>query len=243
MRTKFLQTTSNLDTLMLRDSNPSYQPPRLTDLSADSDTEVKLILSFIDIHLSGFSDYFLSLNDSEKENRISDLLVHHLELCKDESGGYFPFRFSKNPSQVESTKETDIGIFVRTRDRKPIPIFEFESKRFSESSNCKEYVCGSRGGIERFKRGEHSSHIQVCGMFGYVQSRTTLEWVTKVNNWIDELSKTNTDISIDWIGESEKLTPIDTFSSVQKYYSSHPRTVKSSHIALWHYLIDLTSKN
>lgn len=226
---------------MLRDSIPSNHLPRSTDLSADPNTEVEDILSFIDTHGSRFSGYFLSLKDSEKENRISDLLVHHLELCKDEAGGFFPYRFSKNPTQVESTKETDIGIFVRTRDRKPIPVFEFESKRFSESSNCKEYVCGVRGGIERFKRGEHSSHIKVCGMFGYVQSRTTLEWVTKVNNWIDELSKTNTDISIDWIGESEKLIQIGTFTSVKKYYSSHPRKVKSSHIELWHYLIDLTT--
>jgi hypothetical protein len=228
---------------MFRESAPSYQPPRLTDLSADFKTEVEVILSFIDTHVSEFSGYFLSQNDTEKENRISDLLVHHLELCKDESGGFFPYRFSKNPSQVESSKETDIGIFVRTRDRKPIPIFEFESKRFSESSNCKEYVCGSRGGIERFKRGEHASHLNICGMFGYVQSRSSHEWVTKVNKWIDELSTSNTDVSIDWLGNPEKLIHDNTFSSVQKFYSSHPRKIKSSHIELWHYLIDLTSNN
>lgn len=230
---------------MFRDTLPSNQLPRPTDLSANPNTEVEDILSFIDTHVSGFSGYFFSLKDSEKENRISDLLVHHLELCKDESEGFFPFRFSKNPTQIESTKETDIGIFVRTRDRKPIPIFEFESKRFSESSNCKEYVCGSRGGIERFKRGEHSSHIQVCGMFGYVQSRSSLEWVTKVNNWIDELSSNNKDNSIDWTGKSEKLKQIDSFPSVEKLYSLHSRKSKSSrsNIELWHYLIDLTRKN
>ncbi|MEQ9167635.1 MAG: hypothetical protein RLO12_15355 [Fulvivirga sp.] len=227
---------------MLRDSFPSYQTPSSKDLSAVQDAEVKLILSFIDSHVPSFSSYYLSLNESDKENRISDLLVHHFELCKDESGGYFPFRFSKNPTQAKSTKETDIGIFVRTRGSKPIPIFEFEAKRFSESSNNKEYVCGTRGGIERFKRGDHSSHLKVCGMFGYVQSRTSSEWMESVNNWIGELSDKNTDMTIDW-SNAEKLKKIDSFPSVQKLNSSHSRKSSNDKIFLWHYLINLMSSN
>jgi len=204
---------------------------------------VNIILTFIDNHIPGFSGYYLSLNESDKENRISDLLVHHFELCKDEAGGFFPFRFSKNPTQKESTKETDIGVFVRTRDREPVPIFEFEAKRFSESSNNKEYISGIRGGIERFKRGDHSSHLKVCGMFGYVQSRTCSEWISNVNNWIDELSKNNTDKTIDWRGGEEKLTTIASLTSVEKLYSSNKRETSKDKIALWHYFIDLISKN
>jgi len=227
---------------MLRDSLPSYQSPKPTDLSVDQDAEVNLILSFIDSHVLGFSSYYLSQNDSDKENRISDLLVHHFELCKDDSGGYFPFRFSKNPTQAESTKETDIGIFVRTRDRKPIPIFEFEAKRFSASSNNKEYVCGIRGGIERFKRNNHSSHLKVCGMFGYVQNKTSLEWMETVNNWIGELSDKNTDMTIDW-SDDEKLNKIDSYPSVEKLNSSHSRKSSNDRIVLWHYFIELISMN
>ena len=228
---------------MLRDSIPSYHPPRSTDLSAEQDTEVNLILSFIDNYVPRFSGYYLSLDESDKENRISDLIVHHFELCKDESGGHFPFRFSKNPTQKESTKETDIGVFVRTRDRKSIPIFEFEAKRFSELSNNKEYVSGIRGGIERFKRGYHSSHLKVCGMFGYVQSRTSMEWITNVNNWIIDLSKNNTDETINWKGDEERLIKIASLTSVEKLYSSNKRKSLKDKIALWHYLIDLISKN
>lgn len=225
---------------MLRDSFPSYQSPRLKDLSAEQYAEANLILLFIDNHVPKFAGYYKSLNDSNKENRISDLLVHHFELCKDESGGYFPFRFSKNPTQAHTTKETDIGIFIRTRDHKPTPIFEFEAKRFSESSNNKEYVCGIRGGIERFKRGDHSSHLKICGMFGYIQSRTSQEWTTKVNSWINELSKTNTNESIDWTGNDEKLTYINSLRSVEKLYSSNKRKFFNDEIILWHYFIDLT---
>jgi hypothetical protein len=126
-----------------------------------------------------------------------------------------------------------------TRNQKPLPIIEFEAKRFSESSNNKEYVCGLRGGIERFKRGHHSSHLKVCGMFGYVQSRTSSDWVVKVNNWIKELSKNNVDQTIDWTVNEEELAKVDSFPNVEKLFSSHYREQSRDRISLWHYLIDL----
>ncbi len=228
---------------MLRDSLPTYQTPSSQDLSSTPNSEVNLILSFIDNSIAGFPPYYRSIKDSEKENRISDFLVSHFELCKNESGGYFPFRFGKNPTQAASDKETDIGVFVMTRNQTPLPIIEFEAKRFSESSNNKEYVCGLRGGIERFKRGHHSSHLKVCGMFGYVQSRTSLDWIEKVNYWIKELSEKDVDKTIAWLDDEEKLIKIDSLPSVVKLCSSHSRKSSDDRILLWHYLIELISKN
>ena len=243
MQMKLLRTTLNPDTIMLRDSLPTNQIPRVNDLSVTPNYEVDSILSFIDDNISAFPPYYQSNNESEKENRISDILVQHFELCKNESGGYFPFRFSKNPTQADSDKETDIGVFVMTRNQTPIPIIEFEAKRFSESSNNKEYVCGLRGGIERFKRGHHSSHLKVSGMFGYIQSRTSSDWIEKLNKWIKELSDKNVDKTIDWSDGEEKLTMCDSFPSVEKLYSSHSRKSSDDRIFLWHYLIELISKN
>jgi hypothetical protein len=228
---------------MLRNSSPSYQTPKANDLSVDSNFEVDSILLFIDKNISNFPVYYQSIKDSKKENRISDNLVQHFELCKNESESYFPFRFSKNPTQPESDKETDIGVFVMSRTQKPIPIIEFEAKRLSESSNNKEYVCGIRGGIERFKRGHHSSHLKVCGMFGYVQNKTSAEWIEKINNWIAELSQNKFDSTIDWSNKNELLCKIESFSSVEKLNSTHQRTSQKDSIVLWHYLIDLISKN
>jgi hypothetical protein len=130
-----------------------------------------------------------------------------------------------------------------SRTQKPIPIIEFEAKRLSESSNNKEYVCGIRGGIERFKRGHHSSHLKVCGMFGYVQSRTSEEWIKKINNWIKELSENNSDKTIDWSDESEFLYKSVSLPFVEKLNSANYRTLQKDSIQLWHYLIDLTGKN
>ncbi len=151
-----------------------------------------------------------------------------------------PYEFSKNPPQADSTKETDIGVYINTRNSKAIPIIEFEAKRFSESSNNQEYVYGVRGGIERFKKGEHSGHFKVCGMFAYVQSRTIEEWFSKVNGWLINLSQTNTDEQIDWM-EDEQLSKVSLFQSVEKFTSCHRRKVSNDSISLCHYFIDLTT--
>lgn len=215
--------------------------PLINDLNAVPNLEVDKILMFIDTNIFSFPPYYQTIKDSDRENRISDFLIHHLQLCKTEQvGGFFPFDFRKNPTQSQSGKETDIGVFVMTRGVKPLPILEFEAKRFSASSNNEQYVYGKdRGGIERFKRGDHSSHLTVCGMFGYVQKPTSNDWIKKVNEWIEHLSKTNTDTTIDWTGKDEPLVKVKTFSKVEKLVSKHVRIQTEDTIALWHYFIEL----
>jgi len=224
---------------MLKDSQPVLSPPQPSDLSVKPGFEIDQVINFVDKNIPNFFSYYKANNESEKENWISNLLVRHFQICNKEQGGYFPFDFSKNPPQATSGKETDIGVYVNTRTAKPIPIIEFEGKRFSDSSNNKEYVRGDRGGIERFKRGHHSSHLTVCGMFAYVQKPTNDDWIKKVNEWIDDLAKTNTDITIDWTGKDEPLVKIETLSNVEKLFSNHIRLQSKDSISLWHYFIDL----
>lgn len=225
---------------MLRESAPSSQLPKPDDLTVKDNHEVEQILLFVDDNLPNFPVFYDSIKDSERENRISDFLVHYFQVCKMENGkSYFPYDFRKNPTQPNSGKETDIGVFVLTRGRKPVPLIEFEAKRFSENSSNEQYVYGDRGGIERFKRGHHSSYLKVCGMFAYVQSRTPEEWLSKVNSWLNKQFETNTDTSIKW-QEDEQLSKYASFSSIKKYSSMHSRKHSSDNILLWHYFIDLT---
>jgi hypothetical protein len=226
---------------MLRNNIQTYNAPKPDDLSVEPKHEVTVLLEFIDCNISNFCQYYQTIKDSGKENRISDSLVYYFNTCLREDP-YFdfpPFCFGKNPSQKDSEKETDIGVVILTKNIKPITILEFEAKRFSESSNNKEYVCGKRGGIERFKRGEHASHLSVCGMFGYVQSRTSAEWIDKVNKWIGVLSQTNTDPDIDWTSPNEKLNPINSIPKVEKLESINERKTVQNPIQLYHYFIDL----
>jgi hypothetical protein len=226
---------------MLKDSLQINQPPLPYDLDVSVNLEVTQIIAFLDINIPGFPQYFDEIKDSNRENRISDLLVHHLQLCKTEqSDGYFPFDFRKNPTQAISGKETDIGVFVLTRGIKPLPILELEAKRFSATSNNEQYVFGAgRGGIERFKRGEHSSHLTICGMLAYVQKPTSDDWIKKVNGWIYNLANTNTDTTIDWTGKEEQLIKVNTYTKVEKLSSKHIRKQSGDTIFLWHYFIDL----
>jgi hypothetical protein len=224
---------------MLKDSQPAFQSPQPGDLSLKPGTEVEKVISFVDANISGFYDYYQNNDESGKENWISNLLVRHFQICNREQGGYLPFDFSKNPPQAASGKETDIGVYVNTRTVKAIPIIEFESKRFSDSANNKEYVHGDRGGIERFKRGHHSANLTTCGMFAFVQKPTNDDWIDKVNEWIKDLAATNTDRTIDWTGKDEPLKKVQLISNVQKLSSDHPRKQSSDNIFLWHYFIDL----
>jgi hypothetical protein len=226
---------------MLRNYIQTYNAPKPDDLSVEPTHEVTVLLQFIDCTISGFCPYYQSIKDSDKENRISDSLVYYFNTCLREQpySGFSPFCFGKNPTQPNTDKETDIGVVILTKNIKPITIIEFEAKRLSESTKYKEYVSGVRGGIERFKRGEHASHLSVCGMFGYVQSRTASEWIFKINNLIEELSHSKTDTDIDWTNSAEKLHTIDTLEMIHKCSSLHKKSSSKSPILLLHYFINL----
>jgi hypothetical protein len=220
---------------MLKDRE-TIQIPQ-DSISVTSNVETEKVWRFIDCNIADFPPYYQSIKDSNKENRISEFLIRHFTLCIAEQNSYFPYYFGKNPTQPQSDRETDIGVFVLIRNVSPMPIIEFEAKRLSDTSNNKEYVCGKRGGIERFKRELHSSHLSVCGMFGYVQSDVSANWVAKINGWIDELSGINKDTTISWTKE-EILKKDISFSTVDKYLSMHKR-LSSNDLLIWHYFIPL----
>lgn len=225
---------------MLKDSILIQSSPSPQSLIVSDNLEVTKIFDFIDQCIDGFPLYYKNIGDSKKENRISDFLVNYMEWNKDRIGDFMPFRFSKNPTQPDSSRETDIGVYPRTkRLEKPVTIIEFEAKRFSETSNYQEYVCGDRGGIERFKRGLHGKHLNTCGMFGYVQKETPICWINKVNKLIETLGKENTDTTIDWTDNEERLKKMNIFfNNAIKCISSNDRK-EYEDICLHHYFIDL----
>ena len=225
---------------MLRNIQLTYNLPHSTDLSVKPNHEVEVILGFIDENITSFPAYYKANNDSNKENWITFLLVKYFKICTHEQGGFFPFDFVKNPAQPQSGKETDIGVIALTRESKPTTIIEFEAKRFSETSNNKEYVCGARGGMERFKRGEHGSHLPICGMFAYVQSRTSDEWIQKVNTWISELAQSKSDPEIEWNSPEEKLSHVSQLPpNVDLHKSTNKRKVPLNSVVIYHYFIVL----
>lgn len=225
------------DTGMLRDNSFIKSMPSIHSLDSSQDIEARKVLDFIDSKIAGFPSYFLETGDSDKENRITDFLIHYLECCKDTD---MPFRFAKNPTQPISTRETDIGVFPRQKNlTRPITVLEFEAKRLSSASNYNQYVCGVRGGIERFKRGLHGGHLNICGMFGYVQAYSSEHWIKKINELIERLGHEKVDSTIDWTSQEEKLQIVTNSNSVVAKQKSINDRKGVSKIVLCHYFLDL----
>ena len=214
-----------------------YQTPPKDSISVESNFETDKIWTFIDVNIISFPSYFQSITDSEKEDRITDFIIHFFQGRKNiESDGYAPYDFRPQPTQKKSNRKPDIGVYLRAGI--PVTVIEIEAKILSsKSTHNKEYVCGETGGIERFKRGLHSSHLTECGMFGYIQTNDADHWITKINNWIAELSDKNAEWTKD-----EILQKSDSFSdsNVSKYHSRHHR-LSLSEIVLYHYFIDLST--
>ena len=224
---------------MLRNAVDNINSAGTVDLSVDGRRSIAVLIAFIDKNIVGFRTFYLKNGDSKYENRISDLLVEYLTGCLDDEGnGFIPYRFVKNPTQAHSTKESDIGVRVRSNAHPLATIAEFEAKRLSDSSANTEYVYGERGGMERFKRGHHASHLSFCGMFGYVQSKTINEWTTKINKWIQGLADADADSTIDWKPKPEKLIQWSEEKGVYKWRSKNDRR-GSTPIELHHYFINL----
>ena len=224
---------------MLKDTSYNHSTSGSADITAPANHAVSVMLEFIDNRISGFRNYYLSANKSDKENFITNQLVNYFNSWLiDDTAGYIPYKFSfqKNPAQEQSTKETDVGIFILNPSIPSNTIFEFEAKRLSDSSNNNEYVYGDRGGIERFKRNFHAHHLERSGMFGYIQSYNAAYWITKINEWITKCAGSQFG-EIDWSLPEEKLIKnslnIDRCISYNLRNNNHP-------IHLFHYFIDLT---
>ena len=228
---------------MLKDSRETYNTYGNADLSAGANHSANILLNFIDTTIPGFPKYYYSAKISDGENAISNCLVNYFNAwLLEEQDGFAPYNFGKNPPQKDSNKETDIGVAILNKESPPLTILEFEAKRLSDSANNKEYVCGTKGGIERFKRSHHAEHLDTCGMFGYVQSKSPGQWIEKINNWISDLAENNIDESIDWKTVDEKLYLKTESTNATKYVSTNSRKAKKS-ITLNHYFINLIPKN
>lgn len=209
------------------------------ELSVDDNHAVDTVIKFIDNIISGFPSYYFSEPGlSSDENAITYHIVNYFNShLDDRSSGFIPYRFVKNPPQQDSRKETDLGVVISSKSGPMFPIIEFEAKRLSNTSNNSEYVYGERGGIERFKRNQHGTKLNICGMLGYLQDNVCSHWTTKINGWItDQASRLDNDV--DWKHIDEKLVRTSSFTKVEKWRSKHKR-LSGSPLFIHHYFIDL----
>lgn len=211
------------------------------DLSADSNRSINELLYFIHDNINGFRDYYLqSPKPQIREESINTLLARYFNsLIRIIKNGEYPFYFEKHPADDDSFSEPDFGVSITNPSSPEDSIFEIEAKRLSSDiSTNRQYVYGqNRGAIERFKRMKHGKKISTCGIMGYVQSLTCLEWYDCINQWIDEEIDHAHDSCLEW-NQSDRLKH---FALGEKYLiaNSISKRIDNTNIKIHHYLIDL----
>lgn len=175
--------------------------------------------------------------------RFIDKIAYHQGLS------YFVESEPMEDEKNGASSAPDIGIYLQTDNMADdlSKITVFEAKRLSSNGIFKkrhrEYVCGHEkrgkyiecGGIERFKLSLHGRDINYAGMIGYVQDGDFDTWLTRINEWICELSRTPDRVA--W-SEEEQLILVEDGHQVMQSKSMVYRTDDQLHLThLWVNLI------
>ncbi len=200
------------------------------------DTKLRAVVEFLDTHLQNFPANFMKR--TSKLTKIKENLIsQELEFFLNRKSSNEVFRFKGQWQYGDSSREPDFGVY-EVEDRNPFGLtrefFVIEAKLLPTGK--KDYVVGNLGGIQRFKKGHHGKGLLESAMVGYVQKETCSHWHKKINEWINDLIQTNTDVDIIW-NNADLLIHSDNFDKVQKYVSDNKR--ENDSIKLHHYLMEL----
>ncbi|NQV17364.1 MAG: hypothetical protein HQ534_02305 [Armatimonadetes bacterium] len=206
---------------------------------------ISAIITFIESYL----DDFIIIYYDEYSNITNETGITH-ELCSffESKINEHPFYFHHEDRAIpDSGQSPSVDFGVKTREpfgefKNRQTVFSIEAKRLPTlgSGREKEYVLsptGKSGGIERFKKGIHGSGLKYSAIIGYVQKNDFSFWFSKINYWIDELIKDESQ-NIEWT-EEDKLTKIYFEQKKAKLISKNKQ--RKDYIFLYHFWIDLRS--
>ncbi len=197
---------------------------QIQDFSLEKNQTVKRILLFIKNTLPEFENLFKKSEITfNLEDDISKELSHFFnDKARSEN---LLFQFNEK-------KGVDFTIYVNPFRMGASSIFMIEAKRLSKKHY--DYVSGRTGGIERIKKeqDEFGKHLNHGAMIAYIQDNDLNYWEKRINSWIRDLIKKDTDI--EW-QNNDLLLVNNQFSN---YTSIHSR-VSMEPITLYHYWISL----
>ena len=222
----------------------------IEDLSENQ--HISEVVDFIESNLNEFiSEYKKKYSHTKIEKGLNQELSSFFNCIVNNEPFYF------QPENMEDTTRGDsptIDIGVKTKEENIVigiysyskreTFFSFEAKRLGLTGKReKEYLIGhfkngkykDCGGIERFKKGIHGSGFKYSAIIGYVQKNDFSFWFSKINYWIDELIKDESQ-NIEWTKE-DKLTKIYFKKKKAKLISNNKR--RKDYIFLYHFWIDL----
>ncbi len=171
--------------------------------------------------------------DDEREDALTERLIQ-LSIFNQN-----PIRWALVRENVNKHKSSeDIGVSHKSNKHKTI--FVFEAKRLDSTlpkAREKEYIIGTKGGIERFKRDKHGKDLDYAGMIGYVQTDDFDTWKDKINSWIGEEIRSQSSSDLIWI-TNDKLVEENQNAKIAQYSSIHNRLSKID-ITLTHLWVKL----
>jgi hypothetical protein len=93
---------------------------------------------------------------------------------------------------------TNTALFVIEAKILPTPSPAKREKEYVIGENFK--VSGAKecnGGIERFKLEKHGFTLKESGLIAFIENDNFTNWINKINTWIEDISKINSEWSID----------------------------------------------
>ena len=210
-----------------------------TSSEIDGNEKISSVIKYIASQLPQFSSEYVSTGGNE--NDITQGLLKLL-LRNQNNHSYIILQQNKEPN---SNYSVDFGFYPKEKQPVDNAFFVIEAKRLPapapKNVREKEYVkhCDAyKGGIERFKRGNHGGYLKVCGIIGYIEENDFDYWNKTVNKWIEELAKNNSDDSIDWkkdeildlIGVDSKSASLNSICHRRKQGNSQVEKIKLIHL-------------
>jgi hypothetical protein len=212
---------------MLRDINNSINSH--PDFSIAKGKTISTIFSFLDATLPLFK------KDLKKGLTHEDDISQECSIFLNREARNSIFMFHFQHKYPGTKRSSDFSIISAEKFASKDPLIVIEAKRLPTpgSGRKKEYVVGSLGALERFKRGFHGNGLPRSAIFAYIQKETFDYWHTEICSWINERINSNTDASITW-NYLDLLKYLSSINGLNKYSSVHSR-IGSENIELTHY--------
>lgn len=129
------------------------------------------------------------------ENKLTQIFVEQLDVQLRKKSVSFGVKNQYSDIFFKTKGIPDFYFHFLEEGKTSKPFFIVEAKRLPayEKINEKEYVIGhnKNGGMERFKIEKHGKGQSECGMLGFIETENSNYWLTKINGWLEELSKSD----------------------------------------------------
>ncbi|AMN39040.1 hypothetical protein [Rhodoplanes sp. Z2-YC6860] len=186
------------------------------------------------------------------ETVLTSQLCAHLNSASRHAGGWDSLQFRvEEPDENQPGRRMDMvaaptGTAIIVGGRRYVDfdtLLPVECKRLptpkDKARDEREYVfCkhSSRGGIQRFKAGNHGSNHRLGAMIGYLQADGSTDWNTRINSWIDELA----DVEAGWTAADRlAIGSLDASGGSATLASVHSRIGTLGDIELRHLWIEM----